>query len=128
MRFHMLVLLLGATLSAQSPVQEKKDDRAPGAVDNPGDQRLPNGAHVGGKVLRNFLAKPGSQSLQVWRRAAPPTCSIPLKNVLRPEWRAPSRTPDAPMIRPIPPITGTESTNAWIRQVPLPAPSCDDVK
>ncbi len=103
MRTWISVLLIGVAAWAQDArVKEKRISPGASAESPKSEPRIVT------------VSPPGRQ-----------VCSIPLINVLPQRFRAPQGTPDERMIKPIPKPGGT---TAEIRQVPLPAPPCDDVK
>ncbi len=134
----MSALLLGACLSAQTsppagPLETPDTPKSPTEKNRPKpSDRVERQRWE--QAFRNFLEnrdgikapplRTAVRGLAV-KPALRPTCSVPLKNVLPPRWGAPEIGPDHRMIRPLPPESDAKRT---IRQVPLPAPSCDDVK
>jgi len=136
MRVLMLVFLCGSLFSQTPPQGERKQpdprtlpkfflyDPNSGAPQAPKDQ-APY-FNVNPDLWKKFLenqqgskapVRPEVQGGRTVVLKQNQPCAIPLTNVLKPSSRP------EPMIRPTPP-----PEQFPIRQVPLPAPSCDDVK
>ena len=127
MRAWIVVAMLGAALAAQTPTQsdQSKKDEKPAAAqaDKPPAETPPAEKPKPAPPLPDYsqllrrmptMSSPGTAVVAAPRNQP---CAIPLKNVLRRD-QGVSRMPQ---VRP--PKAGFP-----IKEVPLPAPSCEDVK
>jgi len=130
MRFLMLALLGGALMAQEAPPQSDKPEQP---TQSPMFSKLPEGLKLkpqdeARKALMDLLSR--RAAAQAVTQAPGRPCAIPLKNVLPqapPQASAPqSPYVDSPArIKIFPPAAPGRFR---MRSVPLPAPSCDDVK